>query len=385
MKHLRIKTRLFRRAALTLLLAVAGITNASAAASWVGSSAIYVNGTWYYAGTNFDWCAGGAFDGIDLGSISSLSLGGQSQNHEDGNDNGGTNWKGGTVTMYYKIDGGEQKFITLQWTNYGYGEYNNNNFFQSGGSNFTTTPIDISGLIPGNHTIEVYFWCDNAWDSNNSNNYKATFTINEPVSNPTAKKAPDGNYWATFYCGDADYKINDNVSACAYTATINNAEGTLTLHKIEKNIPKGTAVIIVAEGDGTDESVSITLNNASNLSFSGQNDLRGVDFAHTTSSLGTGTFYVLGSKTVGSEKHFGFHEYVGTNMPAHKAYLLVSSGNNTRGFTIEFENDGTTGIRTIDNGLTDNESWYSLDGRKFNGKPTSKGVYINNGKKVILK
>ena len=71
-------------------------------------------------------------------------------------------------------------------------------------------------------------------------------------------------------------------------------------------------------------------------------------------------------------------------MPAHKAYLLVAS-NNTRGFTIEFENDGTTGIRTIDNGLTDNGSWYSLDGRKFNGKPTSKGVYINNGKKVILK
>jgi hypothetical protein len=27
--------------------------------------------------------------------------------------------------------------------------------------------------------------------------------------------------------------------------------------------------------------------------------------------------------------------------------------------------------------------WYSIDGRKLNGKPTTKGIYINHGKKVI--
>ena len=31
------------------------------------------------------------------------------------------------------------------------------------------------------------------------------------------------------------------------------------------------------------------------------------------------------------------------------------------------------------------ESWYMMDGRRLNGKPTSTGVYINNGKKVIIK
>ena len=29
--------------------------------------------------------------------------------------------------------------------------------------------------------------------------------------------------------------------------------------------------------------------------------------------------------------------------------------------------------------------WYSIDGRKLNGKPTKKGLYINNGKKVVIK
>ena len=29
--------------------------------------------------------------------------------------------------------------------------------------------------------------------------------------------------------------------------------------------------------------------------------------------------------------------------------------------------------------------WYTLDGRKLNGKPTAKGMYIVNGKKVVIK
>jgi hypothetical protein len=31
------------------------------------------------------------------------------------------------------------------------------------------------------------------------------------------------------------------------------------------------------------------------------------------------------------------------------------------------------------------DAWYSLDGRKLNGKPTKKGLYINHGKKVVIK
>ena len=31
------------------------------------------------------------------------------------------------------------------------------------------------------------------------------------------------------------------------------------------------------------------------------------------------------------------------------------------------------------------EYWYSLDGRKLSGEPTAKGVYIHNGRKVVIK
>lgn len=31
------------------------------------------------------------------------------------------------------------------------------------------------------------------------------------------------------------------------------------------------------------------------------------------------------------------------------------------------------------------DSWYDLQGRKLKGKPAQKGVYINNGKAVVIK
>ena len=49
----------------------------------------------------------------------------------------------------------------------------------------------------------------------------------------------------------------------------------------------------------------------------------------------------------------------------------------------------TTGIGTIDTKTGemtfDSEAWYTLDGVRLSGKPTKKGLYINNGKKIVIK
>lgn len=39
----------------------------------------------------------------------------------------------------------------------------------------------------------------------------------------------------------------------------------------------------------------------------------------------------------------------------------------------------------IDKGQMINDKWYDLNGRRLNGKPTAKGVYINNGKKYVVR
>ena len=44
-----------------------------------------------------------------------------------------------------------------------------------------------------------------------------------------------------------------------------------------------------------------------------------------------------------------------------------------------------TGIREIKNETKGNDRWYSLDGRELKSQPTMKGIYIKNGKKVVVK
>ncbi len=48
-----------------------------------------------------------------------------------------------------------------------------------------------------------------------------------------------------------------------------------------------------------------------------------------------------------------------------------------------YEEDAS-GIRQTDATLVDNDSWYSIDGRRLQGPPTRKGVYLNRGRKVVV-
>ena len=69
---------------------------------------------------------------------------------------------------------------------------------------------------------------------------------------------------------------------------------------------------------------------------------------------------------------------------ANKCWLEISnSANAAPAMTIVFGE--VTGIGVIDNGQRTSGDWYDLNGRKLQGRPTKKGVYINNGRKVVIK
>ena len=69
---------------------------------------------------------------------------------------------------------------------------------------------------------------------------------------------------------------------------------------------------------------------------------------------------------------------------ANKCWLEISnSANAAPAMTIVFGE--ATGIGVIDNGQRTSGDWYDLNGRKLQGRPTKKGVYINNGRKVVIK
>jgi hypothetical protein len=64
-------------------------------------------------------------------------------------------------------------------------------------------------------------------------------------------------------------------------------------------------------------------------------------------------------------------------LPQSITVRLVGSNGEVTGIG---EIDTKTGEMTFDS-----EAWYTLDGVRLSGKPSKKGLYINNGKKVVIK
>ena len=81
-----------------------------------------------------------------------------------------------------------------------------------------------------------------------------------------------------------------------------------------------------------------------------------------------------------------------TTLPADikgfRAYFqLKGDAANAASFNLDFGNGETTGIGSLTSEPSSNGegSIYSLDGRRLSGKPAQKGVYIVNGKKMVIK
>ena len=112
----------------------------------------------------------------------------------------------------------------------------------------------------------------------------------------------------------------------------------------------------------------------------------------------------VGGKTLTASDDYDYFScngeaFVSLDLPAtvaaHRCWLALpkSSGNGgspsgTRSLTIGFggNGDGTTGVWEVKEvkQVTD-DTWYTLEGLKLSGKPQKKGIYIMNGKKVIIK
>lgn len=74
---------------------------------------------------------------------------------------------------------------------------------------------------------------------------------------------------------------------------------------------------------------------------------------------------------------------------ACRAYFHVDDVAAVREFVLNFDEGETTGIESMHNSecIKHNkaDAWYSLDGRKLDGKPSAKGLYIYKDRKVVIK
>ena len=120
------------------------------------------------------------------------------------------------------------------------------------------------------------------------------------------------------------------------------------------------------------------------------NLLKGVTSDQELPTTGTMTFngeevdctnFILAKK----DGVVGFYKSAGGTLKANKAYLQLPtdliSGSNSISFYVE---DGTTAIQNVTtHPATTDDAWYTLQGVRV-AQPTH-GLYIHNGKKVVVK
>ena len=96
---------------------------------------------------------------------------------------------------------------------------------------------------------------------------------------------------------------------------------------------------------------------------------------------------------IGSDNTIGYAAAARTLRPFRAHFNLpITSGSRAVTRTIvnfgDGENGETTGIIMLPaekSNAVGSEGWYTIDGRRLSGKPTAKGLYINNGRKVVIK
>ncbi len=135
-------------------------------------------------------------------------------------------------------------------------------------------------------------------------------------------------------------------------------------------LPANTAVLVNAE----EGSYAFTVSSETGTAL-GNNDLK-----PGTGSAATGTQYCL-TKT--DDGKVGFAKVATTvTIPTTKAYLEVSSEYASVNF-FALDDNTATAIKSIEAAQSANGAYYTLQGVKVE-KPT-KGIYVHNGKKVVIK
>ena len=184
-------------------------------------------------------------------------------------------------------------------------------------------------------------------------------TVTRDFNNPFANQ-PAEQIYATYYNVYEDLTLPDGIAAYVITGISGNTVTTTATGYLPHEVP----VLLEKTGNvGT----TITGYTGSAGNFSG-NLLKYADQPFSS----TGKEYVL-----------YMNEFVKAtgNIPDSKCYLDLSSVNPSRG--MYGIGDGSTSIRELRMENEGRDEWYDLQGRRIE-QPTKAGLYIKNGKKVIV-
>lgn len=229
------------------------------------------------------------------------------------------------------------------------------NKFRLGGTGSTPLGVgyfDIYKFVAGSATYSNY--CTTV--------VPATVTVNIPASRY-------GTYCSEYALDFSETDVE------AYTAAYDGTSEKVVLNKISDGIvPANTGVVLYSTTTGEQDIPTTT----TDATISSGNEMVGV-------TAQTVVPWTEGDKYNYILQQGKFKKATGASLRANRAYLSttydVSSTSGAPELDLAF-GDETTGIQSIERTINDNQ-YYTLDGRRV-AEPT-KGIYIINGKKVVIK
>ena len=216
-------------------------------------------------------------------------------------------------------------------------------------------------------------------------------------------KGRDGKYYTTLYV-DFPFKIVGDVKA--YTIEGVNAQNAQGYYfaKVKKLAQQGDVVpaqtAVVLECNSTNPVDNQLLPQGDETPQTSGNRLCGTYFGAAINGLevkdGAGNAYnvthdnvrVFNINTADVRNPIGFYKLNSavTSVPGNKAFLVLTSTEaQAKSFVLSFDDGETTGIETInvEKNAAEDGVYYDLQGRRVE-HPT-RGIYILNGKKVVIK
>ena len=236
------------------------------------------------------------------------------------------------------------------------------------GTGILTLPQQVAGT----HNVQAQFIEDEQ--------YAASTSTTQQLVSVTGVTFPfaANQEWAT-WCDDWAWKKPAGVTAYTISAVSGN---TVTITAVEdENIPAYTPLLLKKTGDAVTPTKVITATGTDNL----------------VSATPTGaTFYGNASDTKITEGYnyaygssYGLYngEFVlidtDNGIAANRCLLNVGGTNSAPVLSISEEITSLTPISSPKG--EGREYFYTLDGRKLDKQPTVKGLYIHNGRKVVIK
>ena len=247
----------------------------------------------------------------------------------------------------------------------------------------TGDAIAFADLAPGRYVAIAKAADSTAYDGQTAQSNVIVLFQGYPVKVP-------GKEFVTYYRDEALGLLDEEylAGAALYTITaVADGKATATLLDITNPqppllqiAPANTPLLIYNSSDDTLEVKLIPTTTSTTINY--YSYFTGV--LEPTTLTGDDGFYAFNGKQF-------VYVRKDLTLPANKCCLKIKNTSGgleqgARSISIVFE-DATTGLKEIDNGhwSMDNGQWYDLNGRKLNAAPKRKGVYIKNGRKVVMK